>query len=298
MVLTRREQLGLAADAKDDTKKGRGRGRGCGRGRGKIAERPVDGEILGSKTANEEEEPIDPVRRLDFSENDENGPAEPPKEMEVDPAPKKRTRAKPKAKAKAKAKGNDEAPPNDAAEAEVPMASSPPIKQKKKRAKGPSKDAAAPDAEPVPSAAAAAAAGDVEAVPAEKGKKGPGRAAIKWAENHLKESSQDPAALWHMSRLWGFETIKVSQETWGSFPKPTYFGYSMYWKTRRVGLLVKGPTSKDSTHVTSFGGERCRSISLSLKAAMMFVAALVVIQGIGRNQTNEHMFSATRTWKL
>lgn len=277
-VLTRREQLGLAQEAKDDSKAGRSRGRGRGRGRGKIPEK-VENAVLGPSSHQVEapEAPATPVaRKLKFGDDDENGEepkqdVAPPNEMEVDPSPKakskkRRAAAKPKAKAKSKPSQDADAP------ADGPMAASPPIKQKAKRAKG-GKDSKQEAS--APSSAAVPPEGQLEA-DAEK-KKTPGKALVKFAEKQLQEACDDPATWFHVQQLWpALDTPGVTQEKWQSVAKPVYWSYSMYWKTKRVGLLAKGATHKDgTTHVTSFGGVWTRNIALSLKAATMFVAALV-----------------------
>ena len=86
------------------------------------------------------------------------------------------------------------------------MNSSPPIKHKKKRAKGPK----AAEGQDLPEPAEA---------PAEKVSKQPGKAKIKSSENALTE------ARCHVQKLWGaLDTLKVSKAKGdlGSVPKFQY----------------------------------------------------------------------------
>eukprot|EP00438_Fugacium_kawagutii_P012769 Skav214218 [mRNA] locus=scaffold489:544926:549630:+ [translate_table: standard] len=277
-VLTRRDQLGLAQEAKDDSKAGKGRGRGRGRGRGKIAER-VEEKVLGP-SSHKDDVPEKPVeRKLKFGSDDENGEepkqdVAPPEKTEIDPAPKNKSRkrtaaAKPKAKAKAKPSKDADA----GGSAECPMAASPPIKQKEKRRKNgkdSKQEAVAPSSADIP------AEGQLEAN-AEK-KKGPGRALVTFADKHMKDASNDPATWFHVAQLWPALADKsITQDKWQTVAKPHYWSYSMYWKTKRCGLLTKN--ANGGVHVTSFGGVWTRNIALSLQAAQMFVAASVEFVG-------------------
>ena len=70
-VLTGRQQLGLAAQAKETSKDGRGRGRGRGgKGRGKVGERPADATTIKPAVENKDGEASTPRRKLFEDEPD------------------------------------------------------------------------------------------------------------------------------------------------------------------------------------------------------------------------------------
>ena len=276
-VLTRRQQLGLAAQAKENSKDGKGRGRGRGgKGRGKVGARPADATTIKRAVENQDGEASTPRRKL-FE--DEPGDVEPSQAsamtsgMDVDPPAAKPSENKPK-----RVRGKRTPAPPKAEEA--PMNSSPPIKQKKKRAKGP-KDAKEQEHVPenVPPQHPSPSQPDVPEpaeAPAEKIAKQPGKAKIKSSENALNDAQKDPASWHHVLKLWGaLDTLKVSKGELGSVPKFQYWSFSFYWKTNRVGLLTKSVGGK-YVHRASFGGSTCCSMAMPLKAALLFVVALVI----------------------
>eukprot|EP00435_Cladocopium_sp_Y103_P053254 s115_g17.t1 len=277
-VLTRRQQLGLAAEAKEDSKNGKGRGRGRGgKGRGKVRERPADATtIKPAEQENNNGEASTPRRKLFDDESDDKvskGSAI-ASGMDVDPPASEPTEKKPAKRVRGK---RAPAPPKVE---EAPMTSSPPIKQKKKRAKGP-KDAEGKQDMPekVPPQGPAPSQPEPAEPATEKASKLPGKAKIKSSENALKEAQKDPATWHHVQKLWGaLRTLKVSKGDLSSVPKFQYWSYSWYWKTNRVGLLTKSLGGKD-VHRASFGGALCSSMSTPLQAALLYVVALVEYMG-------------------
>ena len=288
-VLTRRQQLGLAAQAKENSKEGKGRGRGRGgKGRGKVRERPADATTIKPCAANENEggEESTPRRKL-FDECDVAKPSEGSSMasgMDVDPPVAKPSESKPK-------RVRGKRAPAPAKVEEPPMNSSPPIKQKQKRAKGEGGKGNVP--EQVPPQHPAPSQPDLPEpaeAPAEKVSKQPGKAKVKSSENALKEAQKDPASWHHVQKLWlALDTLKVSKGELGSVPKFQYWSFSWYWKSNRVGVLTKSLGGKD-VHRASFGGSTCRSMSMPLKAALLFVVALV-IQGLAiSKQTSIYIY--------
>lgn len=294
-MLTRRQQLGLAAQKKEDSQKGKGRGRG--RGRGKKANPEVNDEPTNPDEGNLDKHDApdeamsechgdkSPERRELFPENSGSTPSKPkpdasaskPSEVKGDmdsAPPKKKTRAPRKPKRGATSTPTKVLPSQTAGESNggtgesKDNAASPPVKQPKKRTKkGPGAKADVPmdaAAEPV-------------APPAEpKETKGPSDRITKRAKDHIIQARKDPASWFHIQRLWGAMKGKNTKPT-PCMKKMEHWGWSMYWITKRVGVLEKRGTT--SSHVASFGGGFCADIDLPLEAAYMYVAHSVVVVG-------------------
>ena len=236
-VLTRRQQLGLAAEAKAAPGgKSGGRGKGKGKGRGGKKNKAIgDGE--GPPNA-QLEAPADAAM-------DENGGK---RGIESTPPPK----TKPGENGK--------------------MEASPPVRQPKKRAKGKnkstgesSKASSTPEVAPEPKADTAE---KKEIKP-----KSPSPSQIKDAEEDLKDAKTD-------SELWGFvQTMFQATEKDPQTCKDTFnnWSYSMYWSTKRVGLLQKGSGGR-SSHVLSFGGAFCPHIGIPATACKIYVGSLMSLK--------------------
>ena len=170
--------------------------------------------------------------------------------------------------------------PDPAAEPPVPEAASSSTKQPKKRAKakaqGKAKAKAAPSqpaepAQPEAEAGGSAPEPDDGKVAAdgkmEPAQRLPGQRIQKPALKLLKESKADPAAWFHVQELHKalkFHKLTDKKEV----PKYDFWSLSMYWQTKRVGLLQKQESG--FVHVTSFGCTWCKNIAMCAHAARMF----------------------------
>ena len=101
----------------------------------------------------------------------------------------------------------------------------------------------------------------------DKGKRPPTKKQMDWAKQELTDAkTSDPAQWDHALKL--FEAVKVQEKS--CVEKYMYWSLSMYWTTRRVGLLQKqcggGPK-----HVLSFGGGHCTHIGIPFEACRLFV---------------------------
>ena len=269
-VLTRRQQLAL--QAKDKEKEGeekpargggRGRGRG-GRGRGKAKAAP-------SKSTEPEDVP-------------EPEPA--PKDMEVEkgkPGKSKRQRAMqtPERRRLFDDDADDDmqvTPVKAAAPSSTPAAAaSPPIQQEKEKPKRAAKTKAKGKAAPkkpegeveegeVPEKTEGE---EVKPEKASKAPRPPTENQKTWALDFLANAKNDPASWDHVTKL--FESTKIPERSHGK--KGVYWTYSMYWLTRRVGLLQK-QCGGGSKHILSFGGGQCVHIGIPYVASLLYVAHL------------------------
>ena len=260
-VLTRREQLGLAADMKAEKEeqkvkgkgKGRAGGRGRGRGRGKVGVDPS--KVAEPETTPEKPKPSKraPVP-VDTPERRELFP-EPPAPVASSPAvkqPKKRIRGKGKAKV---------AMPEETAESHEPV---PDPVDEKAAPKQKAKSRAKPKAKP--SAADPADPADASTTKERK----IGKATQKTALDLLKGmKGSDEAGWYHAKELYkALKYHKLSDRR--EVPKWDFWSLSMYWGTGRVGVLQKHH-QKGFTHIISFGGVHVKNIAMSAHAARMFV---------------------------
>ena len=172
---------------------------------------------------------------------------------------------------------------------------SPPIKQPKKRTRAAAK--------PKPKAKAAASTAKVEDMKeAEEGKctvegetgeggesndkgeketksmRAPSEKLKKWAFDTLTAAKGDPASWFHAQKL--FEGVKQTEKS--CLAKWTYWQNSMYWTTRRVGVLQK-QTLGGTKHVLSFGGGHCKHIGIPFVAAELFVRNLIALRSTCQN---------------
>lgn len=267
-VLTRRDQLALKAKEKEDAKngeKGKGRGGGRGRGRGgkggrgkKAAVEPqgessMDQENVSSKRAAEAtpppkvsaEQPRDevddmqtPVRNLDAALDAEANPG-----VTASPAIKQ-----PKKRAK-----NSRATKSTAAKSKA----APRASQKKTEA----------DSEPQAENQDA----ENQRVEEPKPSKPPSKNLISKAR-HILQDNSDPAGWHHVTKM--LENTKGNERDIDD--KSMYWQYSMYWGTRRVGLLQKKAGEK-AAHVLSFGGGHCKHIGIPMEACRMYVGSSVAV---------------------
>ena len=198
-------------------------------------------------------------RKLVFDAEDDNNPA---KEMQMEISP-----------------------------AKAEMKAFPPVKQKKKRTKRASKnevkqaedhkehDAASsqPDKQPQQPAEP-----EQESKPKHKPvpRIPPTQTQQTWAEEALKEAKADPSAWFHAQKM--FQATELGERQWAR--KMTYWGFSMYWEARRVGLLqAQTPGNKKKKHLCSFSGQQiCTHIGIPMAAALMFVGSLFVFQSTGK----------------
>lgn len=97
-------------------------------------------------------------------------------------------------------------------------------------------------------------------------KKSPTKAQQDQAKQELTEAKSDPAVWEHVLKL--FEaTHTPERDHAGRF---TYWTFSMYWNTYRVGLLQKH-AGRASTHVLSIGGGHCKHIGIPAAACRLIV---------------------------
>eukprot|EP00435_Cladocopium_sp_Y103_P025272 s2009_g6.t1 len=261
-VLTRREQLGLAADMKAEKAelkgKGKGKGRAGGRGRGRGR-----GKVL-SESANPETTPekAKPTKRApaaaDTPEKRELFP-DPPAPVTSSPAvkqPKKRIRGKAKAKC---------------AIPEVPAASHDPVpdpvdEKPAPTAKAKAKSVAKPKAKPT--------AAEPENASSSSSEHKIGKATQKATLKLLKEmKGSDEAGWYHAKELYkALKFHKLSERK--DVPKFDFWNLSMYWGTGRVGVLQKH--QRGPVHLISFGGVHVKNIAMSAHAARMYATWHVV----------------------
>ncbi|CAK9057304.1 unnamed protein product, partial [Durusdinium trenchii] len=278
--LTRRAQLGLKADKKEEKEVGKGKGRGRGRGRGKKPSK-VEEAACEPKDGNDDEIQTTPVRprRLRFEElaSPEGNQLAAAAKAGASPPIRQEKKKVRRSKAKAEAKSSSA---QEGGQEGNGMSSSPPVKQAKKRARKPKK---AEETEPAPEPEAArAAVGEPSASAAgsEPGRKPPGRAASRAALNHLIESKQDPAAWLHVQKLWeAMDNLPVKQSDTKNIPKYMYWSFSMYWKTNRMGVLQKKEGS-ERVNVCSFGVSNCRSISVDFVGGDKPAKEMKDVQGL------------------
>ena len=262
--MTRRQQLGLRAEKKEDTKNGKGRGRG--RGRGRVGKKGLDNIEPGQpKEAPESAENVsgnDLKPRCLFGDGDTStapacvvpvGPQE--KEKKPDPKPVKKTKRAPTATPeKPKTTGETDAAP-------VP---SPAVKQPKKRSRKKQAEATSMAAEP--SASTQTAVPVAVAEPLQN--RIPSERAYKQAMDYLIRARKDSAHWFYALRLWKALDGSITKDT-PNMKKFEHWGFSMYWGSFRCGLLQK--REKKSMHTVSYGGGFCRDIGLPLEAAYMYV---------------------------
>ena len=279
-VLTRRDQLGLKAQEKEDkqNQKGSGRGGGRGRGRGRGAkpktkpsepepenvpgEDVQDGSAVGSKASSSKRAVMcTPERRKLFHDTDN----------EISPL-----------------KGAPEAGPA-ADEKESPPVKAKKAKRRRKQQKTPKADKtsapqpeeAMPVDEPAPELPQPEPAnlGEV-AMPAEvesaqpKPVKPPTSHQVSFAKSTLEDALSDPPTLAHVEKLFAATTVAEREM---SLDKQIYWGYSLYYNTRRVGLLQLKGSAKRKSHVMSFGGGCCKHIGIPLEASRLMVGGSFVL---------------------
>lgn len=161
-------------------------------------------------------------RKLCFDSDNANTPA---KEMHMEISPAKNDKAKESPPVKQVKKRTKRAAKNDAKKVEV--------NKEDDRAAAASSH---PDKQPQPPAQPEQErkAKTIPRIP-------PTQSQQTWAEEALKEAKADPSAWFHVKKL--FEATKVGERQWAR--KMMYWGFSMYWEARRVGLLqAKTPGSK------------------------------------------------------
>ena len=187
----------------------------------------------------------------------------------------------------------------------VPTASpekvvSPPIKQPKKRTRGAAKTKPKSKAEASNGKATEnKKEAEEEECTAERGETGQGDESIekgekeaktrsirppseklkKWAIDTLTEAKGDPASWFHAVKL--FEGVKLAEKSCSA--KWTYWQNSMYWTTRRVGVLQR-KTGGGLKHVLSFGGGHCKHIGIPFVATQLFVRNLIVLRSTCKNK--------------
>ena len=237
--------MAQVAEQKEAGAKGRGRGRGRGRGKNSSSIPAVPEMTDRAKEPAPEVAPESP------------DPKHPPKRP-VANTPERRQLF---------VEGNEE---------KENLQSSPPVKQPKKRARAKAKAAAAQakavaqSQSPPAQAELITGEGKAEEAPA-KPERGPGKAAVQKAIDHLNEARHDDAEWHHVLKL--FQSMDGKCECEKDVPKYGHWSLSMYWTTKRVGLLHKN--GKATTHVASFGGGCCKNICLPLLAAQMLVWLLL-----------------------
>ena len=304
-VLSRRQQLGLAADikaAKEAEKgsgKGVGRGGGRGRGRGRGKARQAADIPEEPKTADPEATPEPPKRRhrlkraptpkqtperrqLFADPDPEEGDKDKP--METSPPvkqPKKRSKRSRAAKAKA-------APAPEVPAPEVPCPEVPGHEVPEPEAPGPDQPAAGSEGK-----------GDEkkdDGKAKEKGKgegaKVPGKVAKKSAITMLRDAKEKDKAGWfHVQQL--HKALKFHRmEDKSQVPKYEFWRLSAYWGTGRVGLLQK--QGKKFQHIISFGGQYVKNIAMPAHAGIMYVSCWLNL----RTHANMvHMYAFYSLWR-
>ena len=92
-----------------------------------------------------------------------------------------------------------------------------------------------------------------------------------WAEGVLMDAKNDSPSWDHVIKL--FEATKKDERD--PYPKMHYWGLSMYYNTRRVGLLQQQKGKGKKVHVMSFsGGAVCTHIGIPLAATCLVVRFL------------------------
>ena len=284
-VLTRRQQLRVAAEEKADKlaekegKKqpapkagGRGRGRGRGRGKAKVVDpetvpephgevssptkKSVDSDMEVDEQKVSQKRPMHTPERRKLFKDDDDMVVTPAKATDgsVPYPPVKQDRKRPKraaVKSKAKepkARGSTENPKFPAKELAK-------TSQHEKKGDKNGKDT---DKE-----------GDKEIKPVRP----PSQKLQKWAHEHLVEAKQDSSAWFFVIKL--FEGTKVAERSCDT-KMMTHFNFSMYWRTRRVGLLQK-QDGGGSKHLMSYGGGHCQHIGIPYMACRLVVRILIVL---------------------
>ena len=260
-VLTRRQQLKVAAEEKADKlaeKEGKkkpapkagGRGRGRRRGRGKAKDvdpetvpeprgdvsSPTKGRVDNDMEVDEDKVPQKrpmhtPERRQLFQDSVDMGvsPAKatdgsvPSPPVKQDRKRVKRAAVKSKAKAEPRARRSTENPKAPAKEL---------AKTSKDEQKG---DKNGKDTE-TEGGKEGCKKGDQEGDKEIKPARPPSQKLQKWAHDHLLEAKQDSSAWFFVIKL--FEGTKSPERSCDT-KMMTHFSFSMYWRTRRVGLLQK-----------------------------------------------------------
>ena len=164
----------------------------------------------------------------------------------------------------------------------------------RKAAKAKAKAAAAPSNEPQPKAPEdEPKAMEEDTKPTKAAPKPPGEAARKSAMKALMEAKADDAAWHHVLRLFkAMEAPEVTRENQHeTLEKRQHWSLSMYWDSKRIGLLQKRPSGKGAAHVLSFGGGHCLHIGLPLEAIRMYAGHQVVflLSAVHGTSTGKHM---------
>ena len=259
-MLTRRQQLGLAAKQKEEkqaTGKGVSRGGGRGRGRGRKASNKTK--------ASEPEDVPEPL-----GDNGNGKDCEMGSDKENQSTSLKRPAMQTPERRKLFADDMSPGCPKDSPSKPAGMVASPPIRQDKKKpkraakckAKAKAKSKAEVSMEEEPKSGEEKG-GEVKEP---TGPRAPSDRAKQWAMAKLVEAKQDPPAWLHVCKL--FEGTKIPERSSGD--KLMYFSFSMYWRTRRVGLLQKQPTGGNK-HLLSFGGGHCIHIGIPYVASRLYV---------------------------
>ncbi len=263
-MLTRRQQLALAAQQKQEKEEmkasGRGGSRGGGRGgRGK-------GRGRGKKAPKEIQHPEDVVMEAPDVEKKSSSS----KGVVGQSTPERRRLFPESPVAK-----------REHPEPVVASTRSTPVKQEPKKArktrkaktnegpegKGDSKDAKKQDAQEAGGKQKEEDAKEKEDNEKKnKNKQPPTKAQQDQAMQELTEAKADPAVWEHVLKL--FEATHTPERDHAG--RLTYWALSMYWNTHRVGLLQKH-AGRASTHVLSMGGGHCKHIGIPAAACRLFV---------------------------
>lgn len=166
-----------------------------------------------------------------------------------------------------------ETPPPKTKQSETTKAS-PAIKRKAKRSKGTSSkpdEIPEPSVENPPSESKGEDQKEGEQVPGgdQKVVKLPSKAHIDSAMAELKDAKSDDASWEHVCKLFA-ATKNDPKKCKHVFQ---YWTYSMYWHSKRVGLLQKG-TATGTRHILSFGGTFCPHIGIPAEACRLYVCSL------------------------
>lgn len=261
----------MAAKIKEEKEKtqGRGRGGGRGRGRGRQANKDPKPEKKGNND-HPEEVPEKPsgVKGLEDAATSTKRP-------QMCTPERRRLFVLPEDSPK-----NEEVVPPARG-----MSTSPPIKQPAKRSKSAAKAKAKSKAvveSKVPEKTEQSLDGNTGNPPnevenkdekIEKTKRPPTKNQVDWAKKELTDAkTSDPAQWDHALKL--FEAVKAPEKS--CVEKYMYWNLSMYWTTRRVGLLQKQCGSGGPKHVLSFGGGHCSHIGIPFEACRLFVGFSIV----------------------
>lgn len=317
-VLTRRQQLALAAKDKDKEEK-RGRGRGGGRGRGRGKAKGMDG----SKSS---EPPPEHVPEKDGSDMDVDPNASSSKRAAMctperkklfhddegspmkdvgspDKAPEPSPEVKPKKSKRPRGGKGPNTPQKEGETSEPDPKAKPKTKAAPRKTKKPDPapepsppvEKANPDPKPKPKPASRKsqkpkAEVEKEAKPS---KAKSDSSDSKWdnARKVLVDAKADPASLHHMVRLF-------TATTWDERPTPNkmqQWGFSLYHDNYRVGILQRKGPGKPKTHaMTISGGPSCKHIGIPLEASYMVVSFLFALgQHLGRYVGTHHYCQLT-----